>query len=271
MPSPSLASPELPPPPSLSEGPADPIDEVEPVEPVDERLEISASRSWKTWKGNPTPENLGATLRSVRPVIDRTVARYPALSPYTTAGESKRLAIQAIKTYDPAHGASLQTHVQSHLRSLAKTASEFTTGIDRTRTDRQLTSKYLGAVGDLTELNNREPTDDEIQDKLRINAKELNKMRRVAVGEMTEEDFFSGDDKEAGDPRVGLWADYIYQSLNPKSKLIFDLKTGRNGRQLLSAAEIGAKLGMSEVYVNRRANEIAQSILDGADSMSRPK
>lgn len=234
-----------------------------------EELPEIGDDKWKKWKSNPSPQSMALVLNSVRPVINKVLDQVPGKSRGLMASEAKRLSISAIKSYDPQHGTSLSTHVYSHLQPVAKGSSKFTEAIHRTRTDKNLVHQYLDASNTLSQQLNREPNDDELTSYLKITPKQLEKMRRVAVGEMGEHDYIS-DEETPGGPvdSLSLWSDYVYSRSDPKSKLIFEYKTGRNGRPSLSSAEIGAKLGLSEVYVNKKANEMAQKILDGVNSVS---
>ena len=233
----------------------------------DEKIETPVSHAWQAWKRNPNPANMSAAIKSVKPLIDRSVRGVGHASPEMMSAEAKRLAIGAIKSYDPQHGTALTTHVYNHLRPLRGYSEMTTAAIDRTRTDNTLAKRFLEARSTLGQTLNREPTDDEMTDHLKCRHKDLEKMRRVAVGEMPEEDYSTHASADPGDAAAGLWADYVYSELPPMDKKIFEMKTGRNGQTLMSTTEVAAKLGLSEEYVNRRAGNIAGKIVDGANSL----
>lgn len=228
---------------------------------------LIATRAWKTWMANPTPDNMSSVVNSIKPVIKKVVSQVPGKSESLMSSEAKRLAISAIKSYDPQHGTSLSTHVYSHLQPIAKGSSRFTEAIHKTRTDRSLIHQYLQGVSDLTENLNREPTDSELMSHLSITPKQLEKMRRSSVGEVNEGEYFSDDSEDKHNPdMLSMWSDHVYSKQTPQSQLIFEYKTGKNGRPALSSSEIANKLGLSEVYVNKKANEMAQEILNGVNS-----
>lgn len=241
------------------------------IDPEQHEAEVGAMphgdaiESWKRWKSKPTPESMAAALKTVKPILDKSVSRFPKYNPAIMGGEAKRLAISAIKTYDPSKGTALSTHVYSHLKSLNRYAADLGTAVRKTRLERDRTADYLGAVRDLTEINNREPSDDELRDHLMVDRKTLHKMRVAATGEVAEGQLESLPGQEE-DPRLGLWTNYVYHDLDPVGKLIMDYKLGRNGRKQLGTEETAAKLGMHPDYVNRRAGDIARKILTGADS-----
>lgn len=228
--------------------------------------EINES-AWKKWKSNPSPESMATALNSVRPVIGKVLDQVPGKSRDLMGSEAKRLAISAIKSYDPQHGTSLSTHVYSHLQPVARGSSRFTDVIHRTRTDKNLVSQYLDGINTLSQQLNREPNDDEIVSHLKITPKQLEKMRRVAVGEISEHDYLPDEPHSETGDGLSLWSDHVYSRATPQSKLIFEYKTGKNGRPTLSSSEVAQKLGLSEVYVNKKANEMANQILEGVNSM----
>lgn len=226
-----------------------------------------AVTAWSNWHAKPSPEKMAVALRSVRPIVDKSVSRFPRYNASILGGEAKRLAIAAIKTYDPAQGTKLSTHVYNHLRPLGRFAADVGTAAPKSRLDKTRTAEYLGAVRDLTELNNREPSDDDLRDYLGVDSKMLFKMRQSSVAE-TAESQLEYLPSQSEDPRMQLWTDYVYHDLDPMGKLIMDHKLGRNGRAQLSTEEVAAKLKLNPDYVNRRAGVIAKKILDGVSGSS---
>ena len=221
---------------------------------------------WQNWKRKPGPESMAKVLNSVRPIINKSVSKFPKYNSAILGGEAKRLAIGAIKTFDPDRGASLPTHIYGHLKSLGRFASDVGPAVRKSRLERDRTSEYLGAVRDLTEINNREPSDDELRDRLLVDRKTLSKMRLAASGEVAESQLDYLPSQEEEDPRVGMWTNYVYHDLDSTGKLIMDYKLGRNGRPMLGTEAAAAKLGMNPDYLNRRAGEISKRILDGVNA-----
>ena len=219
---------------------------------------------WQRWRESPSPQSMAMVVNSVRPVIDKSVSRFPNYNPAVLGGEAKRLAISAIKTYDPQMGTSLNTHVYSHLKAMNRHTQGLTSSVGKSRLETQRAAKYLGAVKDLSEINNREPSDSEIQDFLGVNKKEINKMRLASRGEFSEGQVeFLPEQRE--DPKVSMWTDYVYNDQDATGKLIMDYKMGRNGRKQMTTEETAKVLGLNPDYVNRKAGKIANKILSGVN------
>lgn len=221
---------------------------------------------WEQWKKNPNPANMARVVDSVQPLLDSTAKRYSHVSPALIGGEAKRLAIQAIKSYDPAEGASLHTHIFNHFRPLNRYSQTIGKAVYVPRDAREGIASYVKAKQDFFEQNNREPNDSELQDLLGVDKKKLFGLHQAANYEFPEGGLESAPDvTNAEDRRLDLWGDYVYHDLNERDKFIMDYRLGRNGQPLLSTDEIAKKLNIHPTYVNRRAQEIASKILENLE------
>jgi len=221
---------------------------------------------WKSWKESPTPNSMATVLRTVQPAINSAVRRFPNINPVVLGGEAKRLAIQAIKTYDPVHGAALPTHLFNHLRSLGRTSQTMAKAVSVPRPAREAFARYSQAKNDFVEERGREPHDHELQDILGVNQKVLQKLHGLGSYEMPEGAVENDPDvTDADDRRLDLWSEYVYHDLNDRDKLIVDMRLGRNGQKSMETDAIAAKLKIHPSYVNRKAQEIAEKILEGVN------
>ena len=219
--------------------------------------------SWDKWKEHPSPENLATVLHHVQPVLDKAVAGHPNVNKGLLGGQAKQLAVQAIKTYDPASGANLHTHVFNHLLPLGRQSQELTRIINLPRNARDDASHFKKGMSDFYEENNREPNDAEIQDLFGLDKRGLKRLHRITRYEFPEGQLEESPNVQQEDPKLALWIDYVYHDLDPMGKAIMDHKMGRNGRPILSSPEVAAKLKIDPTYVNRRAANISKQILDG--------
>ena len=237
------------------------------IEPLaDEKDEIPHLSAWRRWQKTPTPQNMSHVLKTIQPMIDKSVARFPQYNPNVLGGEARRLAIQGIKSYDPTSGAALGTHIFNHLLPLGRRGQNMTRVVTMPRSLQTEVGRMLKTEQDFREENNREATDTELQDLLQIPASKLGHLRRHSRFEFAEGQAESLPEVSEEDPKLSMWADYVYHGLDPMGQSIMDHKMGRNGRQVLSTDEIAAKLGIHPTYVDRRSKKIAEEILKGADS-----
>jgi DNA-directed RNA polymerase specialized sigma subunit len=229
-------------------------------------LGSDAMAAWNQWKAAPHPKLMSTVLKSVQPTIDAAIARHPRFNAGVLGGEAKRLAIQAVKTFDPAQNASLSTHIFNHLRPLSRYTQEMSRAVSVPREAREQYGKVVRAEQDFLEQNNRPPTDWELQDQLGISRERLAKIRQVGKFEFAEGALESAPDVQQEDPTISLWTDYVYHSLPDRDRQIMDYRLGRIGKTVLPTVEIAQRLGIDPSYVNRRAGQIAQQILDGVNS-----
>ncbi len=76
---------------------------------------------WREWKRSRSTANLQIVLQQLNPVIQREVNRWAGtLARPLLELEAKRLAMEAIESYNPNAGASLATHVTNRLKKLSR-------------------------------------------------------------------------------------------------------------------------------------------------------
>ena len=241
-------------------------DEPEHAAGVAAMPQADALKAWSRWKESPSPQRMADTLHAVDPVIQRSVSRFPRYHPAILSGEAKRLAIGAIKTYDPALGTALATHLYHHLKPLGRNLANLSRAIPLSRLERERAAKFLGGQNDLREDLGREPSDAELQDHLKVDAGNLTKMRLAARGEVAEgqaDHLGASDEHHEDTSRLSLWSDYVYHDATPTEQSIMDLSLGRNGHPQHDGLQIAAKLGFTPQYVNRKREELAKRIIAG--------
>lgn len=223
-----------------------------------------AIESWRRWKQLPSPQTLSGVLKVVQPTIDGAVRANPRLNPGVVAGQAKQLAIRAIKSYEPERGASLSAHVFNHLRPLSYRAAEMTSVLPRSRYTIEEVSKLRNARRDFLEENGYEPDDNEMMERLGVDRKRLKRLNQLALTEVPESALEYLPDAPGQEPdEDNLWVDYVYHDLDPISKRIMDLRTGRNGNKIHSVEETAMKVGISPGAVSLRAKSIAERIAAG--------
>lgn len=235
--------------------------EVQPA-PVHTSKPKDSVEAWQRWKSAPTPDSLNEVVQSVRPAIDGYLsANFSGSEQPIMRGEAKRLAINAIKTYSPDAGASLSTHVSNHLKALQREQRKSQQLVNVSREMDEHVRQYIQTQKDFFEEFNREPTDDEIADRLKISRQKLHKIQSAHTMELAESQVEYTPDQE--DDTVAMWTDFVYHDLDPQGKLIMDYSLGRGGKPQLNQIQIAQKLNLNPTIVNRRVRDISKKILDG--------
>ena len=244
----------------------DPIPTEEPewqAPPDIDQVAPKTVSAWQRWKATPSPHSLSSALKEVSPVIDGAVNRHAGVNSGLMRAEGKRLAIQAIKTYDPDAGTSLNTHVFNHLRPIGRFAQKTMRAISVPRERGEAIGNLLKFERDFLEENQREPLDHEVQDHLGISADKLTNLRGGTFFEFPEGAIEGVTETDPGESRIARWSHFVYHDLTPRDRTIMDHRMGNNGRPILSPEEIATKMGLDVSYVRKRAAAISQKILEG--------
>lgn len=210
------------------------------------------------------------TMRDIDPLVRKAVHRF-ADGDMNYMTRARVLARRALDTYDPARGASVATHVYNNLKRLHRIKGE--------RAAVQHTPERVRmAAGKLTELElrcadekGRPPTADEIAEELNISRKHVERLRRMARGELSESAVTSdkGDygveaaaDDGDGPAYADVWADYVYHDSDPMDKLIMEGLTGYAGAAPATRKQLAERLNASRATLSRRSAKLLKRLGD---------
>jgi RNA polymerase primary sigma factor len=123
---------------------------------------------------------------------------------------------------------------------------------------------------EFADTEGRDPTDEELSDHIGISVQRIKNVRKmvrasVSEGGMSEP---ADEDSIAASPGVStankltVAEEAVYDSLSPRDKAIFDWKTGKNGKTLLSNQVIAQRLGVTPALISQRSQQIAMQIQD---------
>jgi len=226
-------------------------------------LEDEYKPAYESWKTNQTPESNLSMLQSIDPIVQKGVKMYGGDSPLA-ASRGRLLALDALRKYDPARS-RLQSHLLNQmqgLRRITQQQSQIVKAPERVLLESQRLREYQQELSD--ELG-RDPTDSELTDKLGISMSRLSKIRKyqpgMTSGQVEELDPMSGgaagrlpNQRDAAD----LWAEIVYQDLNPMDQRIMELSLGMRGQSKASNQEIARKLNRSPGAITQRKIKIQQ-------------
>ena len=223
------------------------------------------SDRYTQWQMDPTPVNMGGLMRELDPILVQEVQNYPGPKDILHI-KSKRLAMDAIKSYDPTYGANLRTWVTNQLKPL----SRYGKSMEAVRAPEVATRRAAEINRIREELHDRVgryPTDSELADETGVSIAKIHKLRAMSGYGASESQYASTD---AGDPQdmpshsqanAPQYAqEAVYAGLDPREKVIFDWKTGSHGKEELSNAEIAARLGVSPAFISQVSADIARRV-----------
>jgi len=221
---------------------------------------------YEKWKLDPTPVNLAEVVGELDPMINAEIHRYPGPKPLLR-GRARRLAIDAIRSYDPESGAQLRSWVTTQMRPLSRYSNKLKPiklpevavrqAAEINRLDRELSSE-LG----------HNSTDEELADHSGISVRRIQKLRQMVRPTVSEGSMQSAQDNESVGLAPGIDTPHsisgaeeaVYDSMSPRDKQIFDMKTGKHGKPVLSNQEIAMRMGVSPALISQRTQQLALQI-----------
>lgn len=200
---------------------------------------------WEQWNRNKTDQNMDALLRQLNPLIQKEVNKWMgALARPLLETEAKRLAVEAIRSYNPHRGAALGTHVTNQLKKLSRVSYTHQNVARIPEYQALKFHTYNLAESSLKDHLGREPTYDELADSLGWSTSYLRNFQRGMRREFVESGkvppFFDTSSGESG------LIDFVYNDLSPVQKKIFEHTTGYGGKNVLSNPELLKKLDMTQ-------------------------
>lgn len=250
---------------------------VKPPEPLlddgaDLAARISSGNPYDTWKADPTPANLYAVTKSLKPTIDSVLASLGGTGSPDVATRARVVAAKAIQSYDPAYGASLPTWVSQQLRQLTRDVRKSNNTISIPEGVQLDGFTLKQAEQQFVDEHDREPTVNELADMTGLSVKRItdvrNKLKPVATeGAFTDEEGNVGIvgslpdfDQEA--------VDYVYNDSDLIDRQILEMKLGYGGHDVLDNAAIMQKLGLTPVQLSRRVNRLTMRIQDNVNNLN---
>ena len=224
---------------------------------------------WERWKNNgKKPEDfqkLKANFRGMIRSQTNVFANQVEIPPPAIQAEFGQQFARAVDTYDPSRGAKLSTWVQHNLQ---KGKSYITKHQNVVR----MTEKRVWKVGDFqnaksqlhSELN-REPTTQELSERLKWHPREVGRMEAQLRSDYIASDmqvdpfeFRPSAEREA--------LSYLPYELDDDEKFVYEHVMGINGKRKMTGTEIAQELGYSNAKVSRIRTNVAKkakSLMEG--------
>jgi len=206
-------------------------------------------------------------MKVAEPIISKAITSYAPNSSPAVKSQAKVLAKGAFETFDPKKNAKLQTHLYIQLQPLQREVQAYDTMHvpERVRFDIRHVNE---AHNRFVEENGREPNEEELADYTGLAVGRISHIRKfdkaiIGESQLMPED----DDSDMSMPETNrgqtAWREMVYMELNDRDKLIYDLKTGRNGRVPMSVNEIATKLKITPGAISQHLAKIDHRISEG--------
>ncbi len=221
--------------------------------------------AYAAWAARPGPDSMKGVLDALDTTINSEVQRFSGPKPLLRS-RARALAVRAVKTYDPAGGARLRSWVVTQLQPLSRYNNQLKPVYAPEDAARKAYA-VSKAKEEFIDETGRDPTDDELADRVGISVKRLRAVRKMAPAVMNEPQASESDD--GATPDFALYhsnpmreaGEAVYADLDGRDRAIFDMRTGSHGRKETAGKDIAALLRVSPGYVTQRANAIADRIM----------
>lgn len=220
--------------------------------------------AYGTWsKSKRTPQDNLAFLDAATPVIDRSIKMYAngVDAPYLRS-KARLLALDAAAKWDP-NKSQLQTHLLTQMQPLRRVVAKSMSDIKVPEAVQYDAGRMRAAEDELREQLDRDPTDAELAEHMHMPMKRLSRLRKVAKPTAWNGYFMEMEDQPVvkdTEDKEDMWTDFVYHDLSTTDKIIFENRTGFNGKPVMGVSELARKLGMSAGMISKRAEAIAKMI-----------
>lgn len=225
---------------------------------------------YQSWKKTGNPENFRELYQSMKPLLYRAAekASYGSNIPESA---HRIWAAQnfhdALKTYNPSEGASLQTHVYNSVHQKAKRLNYMFQNLGHMPEPRAMkVGVYQNELAHLRAELGREPSAAELSDRLGMSIAEIDRIRREVQRDLSIEGgaedmsaFELSEDEEI--------LSHVYFELTSEEKVVYEYIFGRNGRPRMIKANnkidfdgIARKVGFSTSKVRSIFVRIRQKL-----------
>ncbi len=225
---------------------------------------------WRTWSTTRKPEDFQKLKSNFRGLIRSQVNQFAGrveIPPPAIQGEFNRQFVKAVESYDPNRGAQLSTWVTHNLRNGFSWVSQNQNAVRMTEKRVWNIGKYNNAKAQLYSELGRDPTTDEMAERLTWHPREAARMemqlRQDLIGSEMQVDPLQY--KPSKEKEVLRFLPY---ELDDREKFVFEHTTGSNGKPKLAGKDIAKKLGVSDATVSRIRHRVAtkaKSLMEDED------
>lgn len=220
---------------------------------------------YQRWRASRSPSDLQAIIKALEPLIHSEVNRRAGtLSRDLLVLQAKKLAVEAVQSFNPAAGVKISTHVVNQLQKLSRVNYAHQNAARIPEHSMMQFHTVRLATEDFKSDNGREPTHEELADSLGWSVKKVDQFHnQFGRQELLESIDTPGSMfvSETHDPRIN----YVYSTLTPRQQKIFEYTTGYHGVKKLTNTEIMAKLGITQGVLSYEKTKLTQAMKGAID------
>ena len=236
-----------------------------------EKIAFVTQSAYDTFKADPTPSNLNKVVMELAPVANYALIKYGGRDDPLVKSRAKIEMANAVLSYDPSKGTSLNTHVSNYLQKLNREVRDMRSPIRVPEREYYEYNALQKAKADYELENDKEPTALELSDITGIPMKRIKKLNS-AVWKVAPESALrdKGDSDETPSTASEMKGEspdyqyeaarYVYANAPLMDRKVMELATEFAGNKPMSPSEVARKLRVSPAQITRRMKSIADRV-----------
>lgn len=208
------------------------------------------------WQKTPTPEATAKIIDYLKPTINSALKTYAPGAEDSLKIKATSYALNSLKNYDPKQKVAPKTYVFTNLQRLSRIKRQRQNIMHIPQSQIYAKMQLDKAIAKFNDQYNRDPSDQELADKLHISVKKIQKLMNQSAGTtindssainmITGQSMYGNKDVTDQD-----YYDYVYRSVNPTDQLIMQYN-----KKNMSNNDIAKKLKLSPGAVSQRKANI---------------
>ncbi len=231
---------------------------------------------WKKWKGGgQKPEHLQPLLKLYEPVLAQKTRQWkaPTVPESAFKAELQTHLIKAFETYDPKHGAALNTHAENRMRKAMRYNNRYQNLLYIPEGQSGMIGTLQKARDALTEDLGRAPTTEELAQHTGLKPKRIDTIlsavrRDIPMGRSGGEeglDYGTGDGSGRGfeEQQIAVAQNILPDIFpnKPEMHQLFNYTFGTNGHpKIHKTNDLAKKMGKSAPQISRMKTQMGETL-----------
>lgn len=209
---------------------------------------------YNNWNKTKSKKDMTLLVNHLSPLIYKEVSRAAGTLPLAALhAEGKNWTIKAIETFDPSRGFALSTHVTNYLQRVRRLNAKYQHAARLPENMKNDFHIYKKGLDQLTDLHNREPTEEELANHIGWSKGTVVKFRKRVYTDLME----GMDDRP---DEVAQYSDESILMNELLSQLTEEEKVILFNKQKMTSSQLATKLGVNMNRLNYLQSKLVEKI-----------
>lgn len=218
---------------------------------------------------DPTPNNLFKVVNRLSPLIGNTLAQLGEGDNALLKNEAMLMTADAVRTFNPEQGATLQTWAGSQLKQLRRKRREFNSVVKLPERVQLDAFHIERGMRELTDMNGEEPDVEQLSDHIKMPIKRIAKVRSMLYKTPDSGAISSDGINQTQTDNTEEAMHYIYNDAGKIDRKIMEHRLGYGGSKALSNNELAKLLEVGPDVISKRLSRILKRVDSAYNILSR--